>query len=895
MSDFGRLRRFITFPRRGAAGIRRDVSEELQLHIDMRAAALVRSGLSPEAARAQALREFGDLDNATRYCTDMDRQAERRRRTSDWLSELHQDGAHALRILRRAPAFTAATMLTLAVALGASTAVYGVLHTYLMRPLPYPESDRLVFIQDAPASGSTRGPSLDDVDWTTATALFDATASWNLDGFTIPGEEYAERVTGAWVTPGFFQTLGLRPALGRGFLPEEYRESAPVVILSHDLWVRRFAADSSVIGRTINTHSVEEGNAATTVTIVGVTPRDFWPIHWRESELLRPLPAGPNTMPILARLTRASARADTEQRLNAIVRAQLGGDVDPAWRMRLVPALERHSAPVRPLLFAVFGAALFMLLAACGSVAGALASRMSARRSELAVRLSLGGSRARIVRQLLTESAVLGIVAGVLGLAIAYVLLDASGALIERQLGTKVPGGAGALRPGLSILLQSGIVSTLAGVVLGLIPALSFLRFERSPATFTLLATGRSSAGRAGVARVRRFLIAGQVAVAMVLLFGAGLMFRTLARIADTDLGFRADGLVAATLSLPEARYADSTARRLVMTRVLERVAATEGVTSAAAAFTHPFWPAGRFPVLAEGSALAAESAPRAGVYTVSPGYFETMEIPLRAGRVFRAADDHAAPLVAVISQRLARQLDGDVVGRRIRVRVPYSATWEDQDAMPWRTVVGVVGDTRKTFASAQPDAPDVYVPYAQNPRSWQAIVVRTARPESSMFEPIKRAVGSVDPGLAPSGVESVENLAAQELGQRSGLLVLLGAFATFALVLSALALYASLSYTVLQRRSELAVRRAVGASASSIMRLVVGEGLLTAVLGVAVGAVASLALSRILANQLFGIGTSDPITLVAIALVLALTALAACAIPGLRATRTDPAIALRD
>jgi putative ABC transport system permease protein len=214
---------------------------------------------------------------------------------------------------------------------------------------------------------------------------------------------------------------------------------------------------------------------------------------------------------------------------------------------------------------------------------------------------------------------------------------------------------------------------------------------------------------------------------------------------------------------------------------------------------------------------------------------------------------------------------------------------------LPWRTVVGVVGDTRKTFASAQPDVPDVYVPYAQNPRSWQAIVVRTSRPESSMFESIKRAVGSVDAGLAPSGVESVENLAAQRLGQRSGLLVLLGAFATFALVLSALALYASLAYTVLQRRSELAVRRAVGASAAAIMRLVVGEGLVTAALGVVAGTIASLALSRVLANQLFGIGRSDPVTLVSIAIVLAFTALAACAIPGLRAARSDPALALRD
>jgi len=282
-------------------------------------------------------------------------------------------------------------------------------------------------------------------------------------------------------------------------------------------------------------------------------------------------------------------------------------------------------------------------------------------------------------------------------------------------------------------------------------------------------------------------------------------------------------------------------------------------------------------------------------VYTVSPTYFETMDVRLRAGRLFRDTDDHASPLVVVVSEALARRLSptGDVIGRRIRVRVPYLASFDDIDDRPWRTVVGVVTDTEKEFAADSP--PDLYVPYAQNPRSWITMVVRTDRPEATLFEPVKRAVSAVDPALALSRVGTMADVIADERGQRRGLTVLLGAFAAFALGLSALALYASLSYGVVQRRSELAVRMAVGATTPSILRLVVAEGLVATVVGIAVGAVASLSLGRVLANQVYGIGTSDPGTLVSISLVLTLAVVAACVVPGLRAIRTDPALALRE
>jgi len=896
MAGFDKLRRYLRMPSRSARRITRDVEEELQLQIDLRAESLEREGLSPSEARAEARRRFGDLDDARRYCAAVDRDAERSRRASDWLGELRQDASHTLRMLRRTPAFAAATVLTLALGTGASTAVYGVLHAYLIRPMPYPNAERLVSVLDAPTFDRFPGaPSLEHVDWRSVDSLFSAAAMWELDGFTILGGQHAESITGAWVSPGYFQALSVRPAIGRSFLAQEYRASAPVAIISHEMWQRRFGADSGVIGSAVTMHSLKHSDAATIVTIVGVLPRDFWPIQWRESDVVRPLPASTNLMPMLAQLQPGASRLATQRRLDAVVRAQIGGQVDSAWHMSLVSPLEHHSARVRPVLLAVLGAAMFMLLAAFGSVAGALVSRTAARRSELAVRLALGGSRWRIVRQLLTESAVLATLAGALGLLVAYVLLNVAGPFIEQQLGTRAPGGAHALVPTAPIMMLSVAVSGLAGMLLGLVPALTFLRTDRTSAASAVLGAGRSSSARGGAARVRRVLIAGQVTVAMVLLFGAGLMFRTIARMQSLELGFRTDGVVTGSVVLPTSRYADSSDKRLVVDRMLARLAATAGVRSAAVVFPLPFGSSWRFPVLVDGAAPDEENAPGATVFTVSPGYFETMDVRLRAGRTFRATDDHVSPLVAVISESLARRVapGGDAIGQRIRVRVPYLPSFDDNDERPWRTVVGVVTDTEKEFASNLP--PDLYVPYAQNPRSYHALVVRTDRPEPTMFEPVKRAVSTVDPALALSGVESMADVIADQGGQRRGLTALLGGFAFFALGLTVLALYASLSYTVVQRRAELAVRMALGARGRSILRLVAVEGLVTAAVGIAAGAATSLSLGRVLENQVYGVPTADPVTLVFISIVLMIAVVAACVAPALRAVRIDPALVLRE
>ena len=383
--------------------------------------------------------------------------------------------------------------------------------------------------------------------------------------------------------------------------------------------------------------------------------------------------------------------------------------------------------------------------------------------------------------------------------------------------------------------------------------------------------------------------------MAMVLLFGAGLMVRTIARLNAVDLGFQPDGVVRASLLLSDALYADSATRRDVMQRIVEGIARVDGVRGAAAVFPAPFDGSYRFPVLAEGTTFTEENAPPATVFTISGDYLATMNIPLRAGRRLSALDDARASRVVMISESLARRIapGGNALGRRIRVRVPFLPSFNDVDDRPWRTVVGIVGDTRKDF---DPNPPaDVYVPYSQNPRAYQSLVIRTDGDRGAVLEAVRRATDAVDPNLALFGIESVDDVITARSGQQRGLSALLAGFAIFSLALSAMALFASLSFAVTQRKAELAVRLAIGAPRSSILRMVVGETVVVVGVGVAVGAVASLAVGRLLSNQVYGVATTDRSTLVGISILLIATAIAAAATPSLRALRTDPAGALRD
>lgn len=876
MSETPRYRRLFRLPER-PTNIERDLDEELRFHLDMRVEELRGRGMTPESARAEALRQFGDVDDAREFCREEDTRRLREDRRADWLEQLRQDAGLAVRQLRQSPAFAVAAALTLAVGIGVTTAIYSVVHAYLVRPLPYPEADRLVSVLPAPSRERfSNAPSLRDVDWRAADSIFERTVTWDLDGFTLAGGERPEYVDGAWASPGYFTAFGVRVSVGRGFRPDEYVNGTPVAIISDALWARRFGRDPSVVGRPVRMYSTDRPQESELVTIVGIMPPGLWHMS-RFTNVLRPL-STPN-MPYVALLRRGSTLAEAQARLNAAVIPQLGA-VDPAWHMTLSSLQSEYTHGVRPILVALLGGSAFMLLIAVASVAGALVARAASRRAELAVRSALGASRGRLVRQLLTECGTLAAVGAIGGVALARGLLDAVGDGVADYLGTSVPGGASRLAPSAVTLLLAFGASIVVGVVFGLMPAVSSTRVDPGA---TLRAAGRGGAISGSTARIRRSLIAGQIALTMVLLVGAGLMARTVMALAISPLGFRAEGVIKGDLLLPRSVYTDAAARAAGIRRILAGVRAEPGVGAAAAVFPYPFRPGGPVPVVGERS-VDAIGAPVARQYVVTPSYFEVMEIPIVAGRRFTDRDDAGAPRVVIVSEDLTRRLWGNEssLGRRLRL---------DDDSV-WHTVVGVARETRE--ALGQERSPDVYLAHAQHPGAYLSIVARTTADAQGMIPALQRAVARVDDVLALADVRPMSEIVDRNGVRHRVLATLLGVFALFALGLAVLGLYSTLSYVVAQRGRELAVRVAVGADARAIIRLVLREGVPMVAGGIAVGVVLSLALRRVLASQLYGVSATDPVTFGLIAVVVTLSALAAVMGPARRATRVDPVIVLR-
>lgn len=856
----------------------RDLDAEFRFHLDMRAAELARSGLSPEDARAEALRQFGDIGDAWDYCRNEDRQRMREYRFTTWLGNLQRDLVLGLRLMRRQPAFAFTTVVVLAVAIAIATSVYGVVHAYVVRPLPYPDSDRLVHVIAGPSREQFRDPpSLANVDWNAVDSVFASTVAWDLDGFTLAGDDRPEYVDGAWVSPGYFTALGLRPALGRGFTTDEYAANTPVAIISDALWGRRFNRDPAIVGRTIRAHSTDRPRENQQATIVGVMPADAWHVSGF-TDVLRPLVTP--RMPALARLRDGVSRAEAERRLNAVVLPQLGA-VDPAWRMTLVSLQDEYTYQVRPMLVALLGASLFLLLIGGSSVAGAQVARMSARRAEIQLRVALGASRVRVVMQLLAESLLLAAAAAVIGVLLAHVILDAAGTFVAEQLRADVPGGVDRLAPDARVLGLAVVLGTLVGVGFGMLPALVATR--RRPA-IALRGTARGSARGSNAPHLRRVLIVAQVALTTMLLVGAGLMTRTILALGAEPLGFNPGNVVKANLLLPLGRFPDATARRAGVDRMLAALASTPGVRSAAVVSPHPYRGTMAASVITgEGAHAVGDDAPQAVMYVVSREYFDAMQIPLVAGREFRP-DDASGPPVAVVSESLGRRLwgDADPVGRRLRVGA---------DTV-WRSIVGTVAETREVVSATQ--RPDLYLPYTQVPRAYVSVVARTDGDPAAMGPVLQRTVAQVDDLLALAAVEPLADVVERDGRRHRALAGVLVVFATFALALAVLGLYSSLAYVVSQRRQEIAVRVAIGATPRGIARLVLGEGVPVVAAGLLAGTVLSLGLTRLLATQLHGVTPTDPLTFAAMAVVLALTALAAIAIPIRQAVRVQPAVTLR-
>lgn len=856
-----------------------DVDDEFSDHLQRCVDELMRAGHDPDSARAEALRRFGDVEDARAYCTREQQQRLATVSRTLLLDNLRQDLVLAWRHLRREPGFAFSAIAVLAAAIAIATASYGVAHAYLVRPLPYPEPDRLAQIIAGPSRQPlVSPPSLARVDWRRIDSIFAATVAWDLDGFTLPDDRRPEYVDGAWVSPGYFAALGMRPALGRAFTAEEYASGSAVALISDALFARRFNRDPSLIGRAIRAHSTDRPRDVELVTVVGVMPADAWHVS-RFTDVLRPL-AGPR-MPSLAKLRPGMSIGEAQRRLNATLLPQLGAGIDPAWHMTLVSLQDEYTFEIRPVLVVVAAAAAFLLLVGCASVAAAHAAQAAARRPELRLRVALGASRARIVAQLVTEHLVIAAGAAVLGAAAGNAILEGIGGLMAEYLRAPVPGGSDrlALDGGvLAIALFSGVV---IGVTFGLIPAVLSSRVgERALGT-----AERGVARGGGVRSTRRGLMVAQVAVTMVLLVGAGLMVRTLGALAAEPLGFEDQGVVKSTLMFPLGRYPDPTARVQGAEQVLSALVADGRVAQAAIASPHPF--RGQMPplvVMADARRGGGAREQHAVQYVVSQEYFDVLRIPVLDGRTFRESDDlHSLP-VALIGSRLAQRLwPGErAPGRRLRVGNDTS----------WRTIVGVVGDIREVSAAEQ--VPEVYLPYSQIPRAYVSIVMRSRQSTDAVIASVAGTVAEVDDVLALSATETLADVVDRDGIRRRGLTAILVIFAALALSLAVVGLYSSLAYLVAARRREIAVRMAVGSRRRDIVRLVVLEAVPVVATGIALGAVLSLALGRLIRSQLYGVSALDPPTFAAIAVIIAVSAVAAASLPVSRALRVDPAVLLR-
>ena len=798
---------------------------------------------------------------------------------------LAQDVRFALRLLRREPGFSAVAVATLALAVGAGTAVFGVVNAYLIRPLPFPEPDRLAWVIAGPTRDSfergIRPPDdLSALDLSSLGDVFAETAAWDLDGFTLASTERPEYVDGAWVSGGFFRTVGVRPAMGRTFTDEESATGAPVAVISYALWQRRFGGDPDVLGRAVTAYSTDRPREAVTFTVVGVLPREFWYFN-RFTDVLVPL-RGPRAVS-LARLRAGVSLAEAERRLNVVARRQFP-NADPAWGMSLAGAQDEHSYRVRPTLVVLLAGVGLVMLIACANVGGLLLARTARRRSELSLRAALGAGRARLIRQLLAESAMLAAAAAVLGTLFASIGLRTVGAAVAARLPVEVPGGVGMLRPDATVLAASLGASTLMLLLFGLAPALSASRADPAAG----LGAGRGNSAGPGRARLRGAMVAAQLAISLVLLAGAGSLLRLTLRLQRIELGFRPAGVLKASLLLPLAQYPDAARRRAFYDELLPRVAALPGVAAASVVSNYPFRATGGWPVAGEGSAVP-EAEALAAPHTVGPGYFETVGVRLLRGRLFDARDRADGAPVAVVGAALAERLwpGADPIGRRVRFGGASAAG-------PWRTVVGVVRDTRKSLAARQ--LPDSYVPYAQGSHAYMYLVVRTTAADPMLVAPaVQRAVWSVDARQPLADVGALERVVEDASASHRFLSGLLGGFAAFAVALATIGLYTVLAYVVTARRREIAVRVACGARPHDLVRLVLGEALPLVAAGLAAGAGATMLLGRVLAARVEGAEATDPALLAALGALLTAAALAAATIPVRRAMRLEPMPVLRE
>lgn len=802
-----------------------------------------------------------------------------------------KDLRYAARQLRKTPGFTAVAVLTLGLGIGANAAIFSAVNAVLLRPLPFKDPERLVLLSETVVrEGVERRPLSypDFMDWRDRNRVFESMAGFDQVSLTLAGEE-PERVSGEMVSAEYFALLGAAPALGRLFLPEEDRVPGThsVAILSYDLWRRRFGSDPDVVGRMVEVNDRH-------VNVIGIMPEGFAGLTDEAAMWLPMMLAdlagraddltdrGARWMPAIARLKPGVTLERAQAEMTAIARAlEESYPADNAKRGALVLSLGREMfGNMRPALLILFSAVVFLLLMCCANLANLMLARAAQRSREMALRSALGAGRRRLAGQLLTESLLLAGAGGLLGLTLAFWGMDLLVALSPVELPSFARVGVDVRVLGFAVVL-----TLLTGVLFGLTPALAVTRPDLRS---VLNEGGRSSTEGRSSRRTANALVTAQVALALVLLVGAGLMLRSLQRLRAVDPGFTAEDLVAFRVDLPPGDYPPEEAAAFAI-RLVERLGDVAGVTRVAVASDTPL----------EGSISArmgtVESAEgerefRFYHHSVSPGFFATLGVPLLAGRDFTTAEAAGAPVV-IVGEELAHRFwaGGNPLSKRIRI---------GDAAGPWSTVVGVVGEVRHRALAGNPamlpSDPDLYRPLSQNPPQSLSVTLQTQLQPERLLPALRHEVRQVDPDLPLYGIESLSDRLARETALSRFSAALLAAFACLALVLAALGIYGVLAYTVTQRVQEMGLRMALGARSGQILRDVVGRGLTLALAGIGLGLAGAFAVTRLLRTLLYDVSASDPATFLSVSLVLTAVALLASYIPARRATRVDPLVALR-
>ena len=806
------------------------------------------------------------------------------------MQSLLQDLRYAARMLRKNLGFTVVAVLTLALGIGANTAIFSVVNAVLLRPLPYLHPDRLVFLSETSQQIPDMSISMADFnDWRAMNSVFESTVAYQTDSVTLTGQGQPEELQMRRVTAGLFPTLGVRPTLGRPLGPEDDKVgAAPVVMLSDTLWSTEFGRDPKVIGKVITL----DGES---FTVIGVLPSSHFHETWHQFDVFTSLwrledqlggPARRDNHPGMYAYALLKPGVTVEQARAQMV--SIAGRLSKQYvqtnlgiSASVEPLLGAVVDDVRPSLLVLMGAVGFVLLIGCANVANLLVARATERQREVAIRKALGAGRWRLARQLLTESVLLAFLGGVLGLLIAWWatqgLASAASGAVPRIGDVRVDGW---------VLAFTFALSLLTGIFFGIFPVLHASRADVNDALKeNTPGSGTGTARR----RLRDTLVVGELAISLVLLVGAGLTLESLFHVLRADPGFKPGGVLTARFSLPDVKYKTDDQRRQFVSRLTEKLAAIPGVQ--AAGFKNPLLGGWQNSFAVEGQTPPEPGHfPSAEMSRVSPGALEAMNAELLRGRFFTPSDNEKAAMACVVDNKLAAKYwpDQDPIGKHVFLDEPKPG----QAPAP-TTIVGVIREI-KNYGVDHPVLTEIFVPFAQRPGGGGNLVIRSAVDASGLTAAMRDAVQSLDPDLPIYGVRTLESFVAENIAPRRLSVLLLSLFAGLALLLAGVGIYGVISYSVTQRLHEIGIRMALGASPRDIVRLVVGQGARLVAAGVAVGIVCAFGLTRLLSSLLFGVSASDPLTFAGVVVLLATVALAAGYIPARRASRTDPLVELR-